>query len=532
MNLPLLNLFLGTFSGILVSLSFPKWNLFYLAFVSLFPVFLAFRFSKDIKEVTLTSLCFGISHFVSLLYWIVYTLIKFGNLNLFVSISLLLLLSLYLSLYYLIPFLLAFRLKIFDQPSFLKGLILSFFITGSEYLRSIIFTGFPWGQLGYLMTNFSLVLQIADIFGVWGLTFFTIKTNYFLFYIFCIRFIDKSYKTFSFFYQTSLFLVLIGLVIFYGFYSKGKWEKLISSEKRSLRVALLQGNIPQEIKEAKQIEVSFSVYRDLIEKSLSEKPEIILFPETAFNFYFPYEKDPTLRLLSFLEEIKIKTYPENPTLILGMFRLSYVEGIPKVYNSLIVWFEGDFVDFYDKSKLVPFGEYVPLGNIFPFLREISVVSDVIKPGISKNLIIPLKSGFIKVAPLICFESAFSEILRDRLKEPVHLIYIATNDAWFGKTSAPYQHFQMAIVRAVEGRRYTIQVGNTGISGIISPTGKILSKSELETQTYLIGEIKPVHTFSYFRHTGNLLGLIGTILLLGYGIYFILLFFQNKVFPKK
>lgn len=529
----LVRILLGISAGVLLTLSFPKWNLYWFSFIFLIPLLFALRFTKSLKEVILISLSFGISHFVSLLYWIVYTLTKYGNLNIVISVSLLILLSIYLSIYYVIPFLLAFKIKVFEAPCFAKGLIFAFFITGSEYLRSIMLTGFPWGQLGYLMTNFSPILQIADIFGVWGLTFITTIINYFIFFVVQRVSLERAYKNSFFLYQTILFVFLVSLVIAYGVYSERKWENLVSNEIRSLKIALLQGNIPQEIKETKQIEVSFKVYQTLINKALTERPEIILFPETAFNFYFPYERDPTLRLLLLLEEVRTKTsYSQVPTVVFGTFRLSYTEGKPKAHNSLMVWYKGDFVDFYDKSRLVPFGEYVPLGEIFPFLKRISVVSDVIRPGMPKNLTLPLETGLIKIAPLICFESAFSEVLRERLRENVQLIYIATNDAWFGKTSAPYQHFQIAVVRAVEGRRFTVQVANTGISGIISPTGKVLTKTELEVQTYLIEKVKLIYLSSYFKHTGNLLGILGTLFLLAYGLYTISLSLRDRFFPRR
>lgn len=524
---------LGISSGILLTLSFPKWNLFWFSFVFLIPLLFALRFTKSLKEVILISLSFGTFHFVSLLYWIVYTLTKYGQLNIVISLSLLILLSIYLSIYYVIPFVFSFKMRVFEAPCFARGLAFALFITGSEYLRSVMLTGFPWGQLGYLMTNFSPILQIADVFGIWGLTFVTTILNYFIFFVFQRIFLEGAYKTSFFLYQTILFMSLISLVIAYGFYSEKRWENLVSDEIRSLKIALLQGNIPQEIKETKQIEISFNAYQTLMDKALTEEPEIVLFPETAFNFYFPYEKDPTLRLLLFLEELKTKTSPSQvPTIVFGTFRLSYTGGKPKAHNSLMVWYKGDFVDFYDKSKLVPFGEYVPLGEIFPFLRKFSVVSDVIRPGTPKNLTLPLEKGLIRIAPLICFESAFSEILRERLKENVQLVYIATNDAWFGKTSAPYQHFQMAVVRAVEGRRFTVQVANTGISGIISPTGKILKKTDLEVQTYLIERVKPIFLSPYFRHTGNLLGILGALFLLAYGLYVISLSFRDRFFPKR
>jgi len=133
----------------------------------------------------------------------------------------------------------------------------------------------------------------------------------------------------------------------------------------------LQGNIPQEMKEINEIEYSLKIYEKLTLSALKGKPQIIFFPETSFPFFFPHEKEPTLKLLTFLDKITLESEKFNylPILIFGTFRLKYKNGEPLVYNSLIVWDGKDFVDLYDKEKLVPFGEYVPLEKYLSFLSK-------------------------------------------------------------------------------------------------------------------------------------------------------------------
>ncbi len=194
-----------------------------------------------------------------------------------------------------------------------------------------------------------------------------------------------------------------------------------------------------------------------------------------------------------------------------------------MHNSLFLWNGEEIEDLYDKEKLVPFGEYIPLGKYFPFLKKISVVSDILKPGKSKNLQLKRKGKKIEILPLICFESAFPQILVKRLKEGGDLIVIATNDAWFGKTSAPYQHFQMAIVRAVEGRRFVLQAANTGISGIIDPLGRIQRKSDLEREEILSGEVKIIRKKTLFAQGGFLFPIFSSIVTF---FLVILRFFEN------
>lgn len=522
-----INLIGPIFSAFLLTLSFPKWNLWILGFFCFVPLFFSFILTKENKNKIILAFIFGIVHFSTLLYWLVYTLNKYGNLNLILSLFLLLLLSSYLALYYVFFFYTNFKLKIFESPNFIKGIFFSLTLVGIEYLRGKLLTGFTWGQLGYILSNFSPFLQLADIWGIWGLSFICALINYYIFFLlYSFYFSVGSLLNFRFLINNFCFLILFITFLNYGIYKKNLWEKIISQEKDSIKVSLLQGNIPQEMKEINEIEYSLKIYEKLALSALKEKPQIIFFPETSFPFFFPHEKEPTLKLLAFLDKITLESEKFNylPVLIFGTFRLKYKNGDPLVYNSLIVWDEKDFVDLYDKEKLVPFGEYVPLEKYLSFLRRITVGLGIVKPGFSKNLSFPLKDKIIKVTPLICFESAFSEILRKRLEENPQLIFIATNDAWFGKTSAPYQHFQMAIVRAVEARRYTVQVANTGITGIIDPTGKIIKMTQLEKEEIVYGEIKPFYERTLFIKYGNTLGILGSSILL---LSFILTLFPAK-----
>jgi len=514
--LNLVNLTASFFSALLLTLSFPKFNLWIVGFFSLVPLLFSFSFTKGGKNVAILSFIFGIFHFSTLLYWLVYTLTKYGELSVIFSLLLLILLSFYLSLYYVILFYINFKFKVFETPNFIKAIFFSLTFVGIEYFRGTLLTGFTWGQLGYILSNFSPFLQSADIWGIWGLSFILVLANYYFFFLlYYLFFFHKPWVNFNFLINNFCFLALFTALLSYGVYKENFWENLIAKEEKAIKVSLLQGNIPQEMKEINEIEYSLKVYKDLALSSLRERPDIIFFPETAFPFFFLYEKDSTLKLFSLFNnlEAEAKKFNHLPVLIFGTFRLEYKKGNPMVYNSLIVWHGKKLIDFYDKEKLVPFGEYIPLENYLFFLKKIVVGLGIVKPGFSKNINVPLQEKIFKITPLICFESAFSEILRKRLKESPQLIFIATNDAWFDKTSAPYQHFQMARVRAVESRKYTIQVANTGITGIIDPLGEIVKTTQLEKREVVFGEVKLFSQKTLFVKYGNILGIAGSITLL-------------------
>ncbi len=518
-----INWFTIIFSALLLTLSFPKWNLWFFGFFALVPVMFVFVHIKEKKDIIIFSAIFGIIHFLTLIYWIIYTLVKYGNLSFIFAFFILLSLSFYLALYYVVFFYLNFILGIFKNPCFLKGFLFALNFTGIEYLRSKLLSGFPWGQIGYVLSDFSFFLQSADFWGIWGLSFTVALINYYLFFVIYSFFLtQKPFKFSHFLFSNLPFIVFFAFLLGYGIYKKNLWENLLSQQNKKIKVSLLQGNIPQEMKELNEIEFSLKIYQNMSFLALKEKPNIIFFPETSFPFFFPYEKKSILEFLNFLENFKdySKKFDHLPILVFGTFRLSYIKGKPHVYNSLIVWDGKGFVDFYDKEKLVPFGEYIPLEKYLSFLKKITVGLGILKSGISKNLIIPFEHKNITITPLICFESAFSEILQKRLKQGSQLIIITTNDAWFGKTSAPYQHFQMAKIRAVEARKYVIQIANTGITGIIDPKGEIVKKTELETREILSGYIKPFYEPTLFIKYGNYIGILGASLIIFELFYFL------------
>ncbi|MFN3505801.1 MAG: apolipoprotein N-acyltransferase, partial [Caldimicrobium sp.] len=270
-----------SFCGVLLALSFPKFDLTPFIFVSLVIIFwLLSTREKNLSELILISFSFGIASFSLLLYWIVYTLVKYGQIPFFLALFLLLLLSAYLSLYYFLFFYLATQFKAFSSPSFSKGIVLGLFWVATEFLRSKIFTGFPWALIGYPLSNFPLFLQLADLLGIWGLSFIVIILNYFFYFL-----INRASQFLLTTRETLLNLIFFGilflLILSYENYTLNKWRTEITDIKESIKVALLQGNIPQELKEAREIEISLSTYRGLTLRALIESPQLIFFPETA-----------------------------------------------------------------------------------------------------------------------------------------------------------------------------------------------------------------------------------------------------------
>ncbi|MDQ7056277.1 MAG: apolipoprotein N-acyltransferase [Persephonella sp.] len=236
-------------------------------------------------------------------------------------------------------------------------------------------------------------------------------------------------------------------------------------------IAVIQGNITEDVKldSSKRLEV-IDKYLYLIETASKYDVDLIILPESAIPVYPLYQEEDVYRAYFFE---KLKKYKK--ALLSGFDNIHYQNNRLILHNSVFLYDEnGKMVNVYNKIKLVPFGEYVPFPfgifrSLFPYLEGYDFM-----PGEEKSI---LQFKKFKIIPLICFEAIFPDFVADFSKEG-NLIVNITNDAWFGRTSAPFQHFEMARIRAIETGRYLIRAANTGISSVINPAGEIKSSLNL------------------------------------------------------
>ncbi|MGB9612632.1 MAG: apolipoprotein N-acyltransferase, partial [Candidatus Margulisiibacteriota bacterium] len=247
-----------------------------------------------------------------------------------------------------------------------------------------------------------------------------------------------------------------------------------SVPKEKLSVALIQPNIDQmEKMDPRKV---LSIYEIHEQMSRQAAADIIVWPETAIFTYL-------LRDNFYLSRVRKLAMDSQAWLIIGTPH--YEDN--KIYNSLVVISpSGEVGSRYDKEHLVPFGEYLPFrGILYPWLRAVGYYDQEFSPNPNPKLLTVKK---VKIAPAICFESTFPGLVKKRVKMGADFILTVTNDAWFGDSPAPYFHLNCGVFRALENRKYFVQVGNNGISAVIDPWGRIMKKSELNQRTILTFEI--------------------------------------------
>jgi len=439
---------LSILSGLLLILSFPVFNLWICAWFGFVPVFFALN-NKSKKEAFLLFFITGLIFWSGVIYWLIH-----------VTLAGVIILIIYLALYFGVFGLI---IRPFTKRSTLSTLI---FIPSAwvllEYIRSFLLTGFPWAVLGYSQFKNLPVIQIADITGAWGVSFLLIFVNTAIVEIIWLKKQNLLARLKKVMILAGLFLVL---VLSYGFLSLSWHTQAVSKQK--LKIAVIQGNIPQELKwDPQAMSFILNKYVKLTEKASKSNPDLIVWPEASSPGLLGEDDWVFDNIYLLAKSIK------SPLLI-GTVRKD--QGA-YFNSSIIIDNNGLIVGQYDKLHLVPFGEYIPLKKYLPFLETVVPIGDINAGKEYALFKIPnqnLKSQN-KFAVLICFEDLFPELSCEFVRRKAEFLVNITNDAWYKKSSAPYQHLQASVFRAIENRVPLVRSANTGISAFISSTGNIFS----------------------------------------------------------
>ncbi len=505
----ILKIVLSVSSGVLLTLSFPKTGISWLAWIALVPLLVALR-NLSSKKGFVVGFCSGIAHYLTLLYWLAYTMKTYGHLPYYVCIPVLFLLSAYMAIY--IGIFSTMLTRICATP--LSCLFITPLLWVSlEYIRSFLFTGFPWELMGYSQFSTLPVIQIADILGVYGVSFCIALSNavIFLLYLFLTKLdwhterVGKGLAAGSI-----LILILIsGLVWSYGEWRIQSINKQ-TSDAPSVRISIVQGNIDQAIKWDPAFQLaSTKKYITLSLLAKAQDPDLIVWPETATPFYF-------LQNAGLSEMVQQGIHDTGVDFLIGSPSFLRKGNVVEYYNSAyLVSPEGDVYGKYDKAHLVPFGEYIPFHQWLPFLEKMVAGVGDFQPGKIGHTI-PWRKYSLGVQ--ICYEIIFPNLSRAMVNNNSAFLINITNDAWYGKSSAPYQHFSMAVFRAVENRKALIRSANTGISGFIDPSGRVTASTSLFQDAILTRSVPILHETTFYSQFGDLFALTCLVLTMISGVF--------------
>ncbi|MGN7611162.1 apolipoprotein N-acyltransferase [Magnetococcales bacterium HHB-1] len=443
--------------GSLVAFSFAP----YFSKVTLFSgliLFILLLLQKNIRPFWL-GLAFGAGYFLWSLTWVLKSIHQYGGVPLILAWGVLIgfacLLALYMGLFAWGVVRLMVARKTFVQTLFFAFTV-ALLWTLLESLRARLLTGFPWNLLGYAWADHVVWIQVADLGGVYLLSFLTL-------FISALSAVLLNHWMIHYRIKRAVGAMLV--VLFLGWYGYGVWS-LSGDDKvqEQRRFALVQGNIPQEEKwNPSYRRRNISRYIKLSQQ-LNEEVDLFIWPETASPYILSYE--PELQRL--LERI---TKEKRAAILLGTPEVQGRRSQRKLFNS-VFFFDQITKQWqaYHKRHLVPFGEYIPLRFLMPsFIDKVTVGDRDYSSGLEAN-IITWGASKERIGSLICYEVIFSHEVRATVEEGVDWLINITNDAWFGETIKT-QHLAMARLRAVEMRRPLVRVANTGISAGFDASGR-------------------------------------------------------------
>lgn len=449
--------------GIVTILGFSPFDIYLFTFfgVGLFIYSICHKTLRPnyIKKTLLYSMGF----YISGVYWIFNSIYVFGNLGIFFSLLITLVLILVMSILQVGQVIIFSKLLIKDRP-ILNTFSFSSTWVLSEWTRGQLFSGFPWLYIGYTQVN-SFLKPFATTIGVYGVSFIVIFICYSIINIFIYR---KNIKILGLYFYVFT-IILIGLFI-----SSKNWTKV--NKEEPIKVALIQGNIPQDIKwDRTHIKNIISKYINLTKKNLDS--DLIVWPEASFPIPIPYAN-------SKLNLLKTEANKHNLGFIIGIPELDISNN--KSFNSILTI--GSVSGHYRKKQLVLFGEYIPFYEMLePLIHRFNINIGNNFSGEPNQPNLRFKN--VEIATFICYEIAYEENLFD-IRRNADILLTVINDAWFGKSTASYQHLQIARFRSIQAAKYQMVCSNDGITAIIDPKGNIQYQIPPYIDGFLTGTIFP------------------------------------------
>ena len=473
------------------SFSLPPYNFFFINFISYVFLFLFLVEAKNSNKSNLIFFLygwfFGFGYFICSLYWISISLTFDNNFKFLIPISIIFIPA-FISIFFGISTLIT-KLFLRKKKIITSVLIFSLVFSIIEYIRGFVFSGFPWNLIAYSFSNQTEFIQINSIVGIYGFNLLSIT----LFTVPAVLITRKSKKN-------VYFVVIVGIFVISNLiYGHIRLNNLnIKSNENKLNIVTVSTNISLERFYSSNVD-EYLIIQNLI--NLSEpkkyfgKKTIFIWPEGVLPLT-------NMNNINSYKEILIKNFDKNHFILLGLNRNDILNGKTEHYNSIaVIDNQSNVIDYYDKRKLVPFGEFLPLENVLSLIGLKSLTNNYqsYTRGKDKKAILIIEDINLKLLATICYEIIYAGSFNNNLD--YDFIINISEDGWFGNSIGPYQHYVHSKFRSIEQGKTLIRSANNGISAIINPSGKIKSLIDLEeTGSIYTNEIK--HKVTLFSKYGN------------------------------
>ena len=481
---------LASATGILLALSFPKFGHPACGWVALVPLMLALRGLGPLgrpqaigaRHAFLLGWWAGLVYFAGTVYWTSGVLAQFGGLPMPVATLAMLLLAGYLALYpAAAAAVIAGCLPGFGDRAL--ALVPAAW-TATEFMRGAFFGGFPWVPLGNSQVEVLPIAQMASVAGVYGLSAFVAAVNVAV----AAAFLSRGRTRWT----------TVGVAVA-GIAAAGAWGSWriaradLLDGAPPLQVGLVQANIAQADKwDPRQARRIITTYMAMSRDVVRRGAQYVMWPESSTPAMFEEDAATNETVRALAAELRVP-------LLFGSDQFERGAD-PRYYNAaFLVGPDGRTQAVYRKIQLVPFGEF------FPLQRWLSFVSPLVEraaPFAAGTSVVMLPAGTHQASTAICYEVVYPRLAREAVLAGSELLTTITNDAWYGQTSAPFQHFAMASMRSIEQGRYLARAANTGVSGVVDPYGRVTQRSRVFEQVGIVGEVRFIRARTVYAAVGD------------------------------
>jgi apolipoprotein N-acyltransferase len=414
----------------------------------------------------------GLVYFVGTTYWTSGVLATFGGLPVALAILAMLLLAAYLALFPALGALVTARMV---NRVGLPGLFFAIPAwVATEFLRGLLFGGFPWVPLGNSQVTVLPVAQLASVLGVYGLSALVVLVNAAI----TVALLRGGPTRRNAIAAAAVPVIVVG--------AWGAWrvaDGRLLREGTPVRIGLIQGNIEQSEKwDPRQAQRIFATYIALTRDAVRRGAEYVIWPESATPFSFEANAVGGLALRELARELSVPILFGSDQTVAG--------SPPRHYNAaFLLDAHGRTAAVYRKIHLVPFGEFVPFAEWLVFFPPLVQTLAGFAPFTPGEAVVMLPVGDRPTSTAICYEVVYPSLVREAVLAGSQLLTTITNDAWYGRSSAPFQHFELAAMRAIEHGRYLARAANTGISGVVDPYGRVVQRSGIFEEASLVVEAR-------------------------------------------
>ena len=486
-----INVALAILSGVLFAWSFPNVAAGWLMFIALLPLFVALTRVNSYKGAfALGWLSQGVA-WLLMVPWVIRVMSHYGGLPYVTGVLLFVAMCAYLGMYGGLFALLFHRIA--PGMRFRRWLFVPLAWAVVEYIRTYLFSGFPWSLIAASIVDYTPLVQFDRVAGPYALGVLILLPSTLVGWLIVRRAAGGSISRTSMKHTPLFAIAAVAIITFVWFTTGYVAEKVIIRPTMApmARAALLQPNISQEMRwDNDNLVLIFRRMMAMTDEATAHGVQVVIWPESTVPLSYATTD-------FYRQAIEDVSRTHGIDVILGSVAEDAAQP-EKLWNAAFLVSGGRTIGHYDKIRLVPFGEYVPLRKMLFFAHKLVHAVGQFEFGTKDT---PL-DGLFRYGPAICYEVVFPQIPRAQVVHGANVLITITNDAWYDGTAAPRQHLNQARLRAIENDRYLLRAGTTGISAVIDPTGRIVQELAMGKQGIIYADFQPRTSVTPYVHYGD------------------------------